>query len=69
MRIPGVTRKLLDFARDTIELCTYSQAQRAQECAIAQSYYENGTGSEKQSLYNRTGVHIDRTSSYLSQPG
>lgn len=69
MRVPGSTKELLVFAQDLIKLCTYSQSSRGQEAAINQSYYENGAGGDKQSLYNRTGVHIDRTASYLYAPG
>lgn len=69
MRIPKSAKRLLTFARDQIELCTYSQAARAREAASNLGYYEIGSDDGKESLYNRTGVHIDRTSSYLYAPG
>lgn len=69
MRVPNTEKKLLEFARDNIEICTYSQASRAQDNSTNLSYYENGSDGTKQSLYNRTGVHIDRTASYLYAPG
>jgi len=69
MRVPDTARKLLDFAREQIEICCYSQADRAQQAASNLSYYEMGSDDGKESLYNRTGVHIDRTASYLYAPG
>jgi len=69
MKIPQSEKKLLDFARDQIEICTYSQSKRAMEAAENLAYYENGSAGKDPSLYNRTGVHIDRTSSYLYAPG
>ena len=69
MKIPNSAKSLLSFARDQVEICTYSQAQRAQDAALYLSYYEKGAPTEKPSLYNRTGVHIDRTASYLYAPG
>src|SRR5258708_3336892 len=68
MKIPKTERELIDFARDTIELCTYSQSSRANEAAINLAYYENGA-AQGQSVHNRTGVHIERTASYLYAPG
>lgn len=69
MDVPKSERALLNFARDQIEACTYSQSQRAQDCASNLAYYEWGTDGGGESLYNRTGIHIDRTSSYLYAPG
>ena len=69
MKIPKSERSLLDFARDQVSICTHSQSSRAQDAAIYLSYYENGADGGKVSLYNRTGVHIDRTASYLYAPG
>ena len=69
MKLPKSERSLLAFARDQVSICTYSQAARAADCATYLSYYENGADGNKQSLYNRTGVHIDRTASYLYAPG
>jgi hypothetical protein len=69
MRVPNSERKLITFAQDVIEVCAYSQPTRSQEAATNLSYYERGTDAAKESLYNRTGVHIDRTSGYLYAPG
>lgn len=69
MKIPNSASSLLDFARDQIEICTHSQTSRAQDAATYLAYYENGTDGNTASLYNRTGVHIDRTASYLYAPG
>ena len=69
MKIPQSADKLLDFARDKILECTYSQGERASAAANNLAYYEYGTTGTKPSLYNRTGVHIDRTASYLYAPG
>jgi hypothetical protein len=68
MRVPDNEKDLLDFSRDLIEQCTHSQSSRAQDAAINLSYYEKGSATGE-SLYNRTGVHIDRTASYLYAPG
>lgn len=68
MRIPDSKSKLITFAKKQIEVCSYSQNIRAQEAATAMGYYEIGSGNGIESLYNRTGVHIDRTSSYLYAP-
>lgn len=68
MKIPDNERSLLDFAREQIEVCAYSQPSRAREAAKHLSYYERGTVGNQNSLYNRTGVHIDRTGSYLYSP-
>jgi hypothetical protein len=69
MRIPKSQKALLDFCRDKVQECTYSQESRSRQAATYLSYYENGTTSLRPSLYNRTGVHIDRLSSYLYAPG
>ncbi len=69
MKIPRGQRTLLDFTRDKVEECTYSQESRSRQSATYLSYYENGAPGAKPSLYNRTGVHIDRLSSYLYAPG
>lgn len=69
MRVPNTAKSLLDFARDQIQVCTYSQSNRAMEAASNLAYYEEGSDSGKPSLYNRTGVHIDRSASYLYAPG
>lgn len=69
MEVPKSEKKLLDFARERVANCTYSQASRAMNCATWLAFYERGTDKDKESLYNRTAVHIDRTSSYLYGPG
>ncbi len=69
MKIPQSERRLLEFAQDKVAECTYSQASRSQDAAINLAYYENGAPGTRPSLYNRTGVHIDRLSSYLYAPG
>lgn len=69
MKVPNTEKGLLSFARDTIESCTWSQATRAQEAASNLSYYEIGSDTEQASLYNRTGLHVDRLASYLYAPG
>jgi hypothetical protein len=69
MRIPKSSEKLLEFVIDKVRECTYSQATRARDAANNLAYYENGGLGNRPSLYNRTGVHIDRLSSYLYAPG
>src|ERR1035437_4740739 len=69
MRVPLTAKSLLDFSRDLIQVCTYSQSTRAADAASNLAYYEEGSDNGKPSLYNRTGVHIDRTASYLYAPG
>ncbi len=69
MDVPKSEKKLLQFAQDTIQICNYSQGSRAQEAASNLAYYEVGADDGTESLYNRTGIHIDRTSSYLYAPG
>lgn len=69
MRVPNTEKKLLDFARERVENCTHSQANRAIAGANNLAFYEHGTDGDGESLYNRTAVHIDRTSSYLYGPG
>lgn len=68
MDVPKSEKSLIRFARDQIEVCTYSQQDRAQSAAENLAYYEKGA-ADGESLYNRTGIHIDRTSSYLYAPG
>lgn len=69
MRVPNTEKKLLDFARERVENCTHSQANRAMDGATNLAFYEHGSDNDEESLYNRTAVHIDRTSSYLYGPG
>ena len=69
MRVPDSAKRLLQFSLDQIEICTYSQPSRAAEAATNLAYYERGTDDGGESLYNRTGVHIERTASYLYAPG
>jgi hypothetical protein len=66
--IPKTKTDLIDFCRTKIAECVYSQDDRSQLYQLAQNYYEYGTNSNKASLYNRTGVHIDRLGSYLYAP-
>lgn len=68
MKIPDTAPKLLDFAREQVEICAYSQGSRAQTCSENLAFYESGSDGKKPSLYNRTGIHIDRTASYLYAP-
>jgi hypothetical protein len=69
MRVPKSEKRLIEFARDLIAECTYSQDTRAAEAASNLAYYEMGSDSGTPSLYNRTGIHIDRTAAYLYAPG
>lgn len=69
MKIPQSEKRLLDFSRDLIQTCVYSQDARSIDGTQAMSLYEKGTIDQTTSLYNRTSVHIDRMSSYLYAPG
>lgn len=69
MKLPKSESKLLDFTRETIATCVYSQEARATGCTQAMALYEKGSSDERVSLYNRTGIHIDRMASYLYAPG
>ena len=68
MHVPKGNKDLIDFCRNTIAECVYSQDERAQIGQLCQNYYDYGTDSNKASLYNRTAIHVDRLGSYLFAP-
>lgn len=69
MKLPRSEKRLIDFARDLIQTCVYSQESRTTANIQAMSLYEKGTTDERTSLYNRTGIHIERLAGYLYEPG
>lgn len=68
MDVPTKKTDLIDFCRETVAECSYSQNDRANLYRVAQSYYEYGAEGGKKSLYNRTSIHVDRLGSYLYAP-
>lgn len=57
------------FAMELKDYCLYSQTERMDAYRQYLSYYNNGSGKNTASIYNRCFVHIDRLSSYLFSPG
>lgn len=68
MDVPTKKSELIDFCREKVAECVYSQNERQQLYSLAQNYYDFGSDTGKSSYYNRTSIHVDRLGSYLYAP-
>lgn len=68
LTVPTDQKKLLDFAKETIEACRISVSSRSAQCRQLHTIAETGRYDGSKALINMLDKHLDRTAAHIYSP-